>query len=115
MTRPSGHRFIADELASPGIKASENQWPVCFSSGSGRCAPGAADSASLPYRCLAVRPTWRAASFGIDQGCDGRMAAQLAQAPAAGGPDTANCDAQLGADLGVRHGGVLDKHGDQLL
>jgi hypothetical protein len=43
------------------------------------------------------------------------MAAQLVQAAAAGGPDAAGRDTQLGADLGVRHGRVFDEQGDQLL
>ena len=50
---------------------------------------------------------------GVDQGGDDRVAAQLAQAAAASGPDAADRDAQPGTDLGVRHGRVLDQHEDQ--
>src|SRR5690348_17120008 len=70
---------------------------------------------SLPHRRPAMQPTRRAASFGIDQRCDCRMAAQFVQTPATGGPDAANRDAQFGADLGIRHRRILDEHADQLL
>jgi hypothetical protein len=56
-----------------------------------------------------------ARGLGADQGSDGRMAAQPVQAAAAGGPDAADRDAQLGADLGVRHRRVCGEQGDQLL
>ena len=49
------------------------------------------------------------------QRSDGRIAAQLLQAAAAGRPDAPDRDTQLGADLGVRHRRVLDQHGDQPL
>ena len=39
----------------------------------------------------------RAPGFGADQGGDSRVAAQLVQAAAAGGPDAADRDAQPGA------------------
>jgi hypothetical protein len=55
------------------------------------------------------------AGFVVDQGGDCRMAAEPGQAAAAGGPNAADRDAQPGADLGVRHGRVRDKQGNQLL
>jgi putative transposase len=52
-----GYRFIADELASPGITAGENKVPGCvLSSGSGRCSPGNAGCPAGPgHRCTT---TW---------------------------------------------------------
>jgi hypothetical protein len=41
------------------------------------------------------------------------LVAQPLQAAAAVRPDAPGWDAQLGADLGVRHGRVLDEQGDQ--
>src|SRR5215469_3862168 len=58
---------------------------------------------------------WRTAGSGLDQGGDRRVAAQLVQAPAAGGPDAADRYAQFGADLCIRHGRILDEHGEQPL
>src|SRR5215510_13675515 len=43
----------------------------------------------------------RGAGFGVDEGGDGGVVAQLVQAAAAAGPDAADRDAQPGADLGV--------------
>jgi hypothetical protein len=54
-------------------------------------------------------------SFGVDQRCDGRVAAQPVQAAAASGPDASYRDTQPGADLGVRHGRILDQGADELL
>jgi hypothetical protein len=53
--------------------------------------------------------------MGGDQGGDGRVAAQLLQAAAAGGPDAPDRDAEPGADLDVGDRRVLDEDGEQLL
>jgi hypothetical protein len=53
--------------------------------------------------------------FVVDQRGDGRVAAQLVQAAAACRSDTADRDAQPGADLGIWHRWVFDEHGNQLL
>ena len=45
--------------------------------------------------------------YGVDQGCDSRIAPEFVQAAAAAGLDAADRDAQPGADLGVRRGRVL--------
>ena len=55
------------------------------------------------------------AAVSVDQGGDGRMAAQLVQTAAAGGPDAPHRDAKPGTDLGVRNRRVLDQQQDQLL
>src|SRR6266568_2080622 len=52
-------------------------------------------------------------SLDVDQGGDCRMAAQLLQAAGTMGPDAADRDAQLDADLGVRHRRILDEQCDQ--
>jgi len=57
---------------------------------------------------LDIDVSFSAAGFGVDQGGDCRMAAQLVQAAAASRPDALDRDAQPGADLGVRHWRVLD-------
>jgi len=61
------------------------------------------------------RPACCGSRFGVDQGCDGRVAAQLVQAAAAQRADAADRDDEGGADLGVGHGRVVDEQGDQLL
>ncbi len=55
------------------------------------------------------------ACVGVDQGSDGRVAAELVHVAAAGGPDAADGDTEPDADLGVGHGRVLKQQGDQLL
>ena len=55
------------------------------------------------------------ACAGVDQGSDGRVAAELVDVAAAGGADAADGDAEPDADLGVGHGRVLKQQGDQLL
>jgi len=47
----------------------------------------------------------RARSFSVDQGSDGRVAAQLVQAAAPGGPDAPDWHVQPGADLAYGTGG----------
>jgi len=53
--------------------------------------------------------------FGVDERCDGRIAAQPVQAAAADRPDAADWDIRRGADFGVRDGRVLDELGNQPL
>jgi hypothetical protein len=52
---------------------------------------------------------------GIDQGSNGRVAAQLVQAAATAGADAPDGDAQLSADLVVWHRGVFDQEREQPL
>jgi hypothetical protein len=56
---------------------------------------------------FSIPRTW---GFGIDQRSDCRIAAQSQQAAAAGGPDARGRNAELGADLGMRHRRVLDNY-----
>src|SRR5437660_889035 len=59
--------------------------------------------------------TCRARGFVVDQGSDGRVAAQPVQAPSAVGSDAPGRDAQPRADLGIRYRRVCDGQGEQLL
>jgi len=59
--------------------------------------------------------TCRTRGLGVDQGSDGRVAAQPLQAPSATGPDAPGRDAQPRADLGIRDRRVCDEQGEQLL
>src|SRR5215831_11358134 len=87
--------------------------PSC--AGTCRCRTEYRISAPLPH--LRPRTLWmhsvlrvhphsshrlRGAGLGVDEGGDGGVVAQLVEAAAAAGPDAADRDAQLGADLGVR-------------
>src|SRR4029077_15034592 len=51
--------------------------------------------------CPVVYLTLGDLCFGVYQGGDGRVAAQLVQAAGAAGADAAGRDAQRGADLGI--------------
>jgi hypothetical protein len=93
--------------AHPAVTAADGQPPRRAA----RQLPGHRHGAHRlpgPLRCGG----WR---LGADQGGDGRVAAQLVQASAAGGPDAPDGDAEARADLGIGQRRVLDQQREQLL